>query len=95
MKEECEIFQDTIEELALVDVITGKGWFTWNNKWSGERHISSHLDLFLVSESIIHLGSEMHSSTLPGVGFDNWPIELMWSRLVSQFKNPSHSNSSR
>ena len=53
LEEECEVFRDTIEELALVDIIPGEGWFTWNNKRVGEKHIVSRLDRFLVSESII------------------------------------------
>ena len=88
MEEECDSFRETVEELALVDIIVGEGWFTWNNKRLGDMHIASLLDQFLVSEYIIDLGSEMHSATLLGVGFYHWPIELMWSGLGSQFKKP-------
>ena len=86
MEEECEIFQDTIEELGPVDIILGEYLFTWNNKRTGERHIDSKLDRFMVSEYIVDLGSEIHSARLSGVGSDHWPVELMWSGLGSQFK---------
>ena len=49
MEEECDIFRETIEELGLVDITLGKGWFTWNNKRSQDRHIASRLDRFLVT----------------------------------------------
>ena len=71
-----------------MDITTGVGWFTWNNKRTGDCHIASRLDRFLVSKSIINLGSEIHSSTLFGRGSDHWPIKLFWSGLGSQFKNP-------
>ena len=32
LDEECNIFRKTIEDLGLVDITPGVGWFTWNNK---------------------------------------------------------------
>ena len=87
LEEECNLCHNTIEDLGLVDITLGVGWFTWNNKRTGDRHIASRLDRFLVYESVINLGSEIHSSTLSARGSDHWPIELMWSGLGSQFKN--------
>ena len=52
----------------------------------GDRHITSRMDWFLISESIVDLGSEIHCATLSGRGSDHWPIELRWSGLGSQFK---------
>ena len=66
MEEECETFRDTIEELRLVYITLGEGWFTWKNKRARDIHIASLLDSFLVSKSILDLGSELHSATLPG-----------------------------
>ena len=83
LEEECETFRETIEHLNLMDIILGGGWFTWNNKRTGDRNLASRLDRFLVLESIIELGSEIHSATLPSMGSDHWPIELMWSGLGS------------
>ena len=71
LEEECNLFRDTIEDLGLLDITPGVGWFTWNNKRIGDRHIASRLDHFLVSESVINLGSEIHSLTLSGQGFDH------------------------
>ena len=76
LEEECNIFCETIEGPSLVDITPGVGWFTWNNKRTGDRHIASRLDRFLISESIINLGSEIHSSTLSGRGPDHWPIKF-------------------
>ena len=44
LKEEFESFQEIIEELGVIDIILGEGWFMWNNKISGDRHIASILD---------------------------------------------------
>ena len=71
LEEECNIFRDTIEDLGLVDISPGVGWYTWNNKRTGDHHIASRLDRFLVSESVINLGSEIHSLTLSGQGSDH------------------------
>ena len=38
-----------IEELHLVDIPTPNGFYTSQNKRSGQRHIASRLDRFLVS----------------------------------------------
>ena len=65
-EEECEIFRDTIEDLRLVDITPSEGRFTWNNKRKGDSHIASLQDRFLVSKSIIDLGSELQSSIILG-----------------------------
>ena len=88
MEEECETFIETIEELGLVDIIPREGWFTWNNKRMGDRHIASILDRFMVTKSIIELGSDINCVTLPSMVSYHWPVELMWSGMGSQFKKP-------
>ena len=60
LEEECETFRDTIEELRLAYITLGEGWFTWKNNRMRDIHISSFLDNFLVSKSILELGSELH-----------------------------------
>ena len=49
LEEECEVFRDTIEDLALVNITPGEGWFTWNNKRLEEKHLAYSIDRFLVS----------------------------------------------
>ena len=49
----------------------------------GDIHIDSRLERFLEFESIIDLGTEIHSKTHPGMGSNHCPIELMWSGLGS------------
>ena len=44
-----EAFNEFLAQSSLVDVETGCGWFTWNNKRGGEHLVASHLDRFLVS----------------------------------------------
>ena len=82
------LFKETIGDLGLLYITPGEEWFTWNNKRTGDHHIASRIDQFLVLESIIELGSEIHYATLSGRGSDRWPIELIWSGLGSQFKKP-------
>ena len=53
LEEECEVFKDTIEDLVLVNIIPGEGWFTWNNKRVWENHIASNIDRFLILRSVI------------------------------------------
>ena len=60
LEEEGETFRDTIEELRLVYITLGDGCFTWKNKRTRDIHIDSRLDSFLVSKSILDLGSELH-----------------------------------
>ena len=56
-----EMFNEVIDNLNLVDVRTTNGNFTWNNKITGDRGITSSLDLFLVSESVIMNGGELEA----------------------------------
>ena len=40
LEEECNLFCETVEDLGLVDITPSVGWFTWNNKRTGDRHIA-------------------------------------------------------
>ena len=75
MEEECEVFRDTIEDLRLLYIVLRHWSFTCNNKRKGDRNVESRLDRFLVSETIMESGSEIHSSALPTEGLDHWPVE--------------------
>eukprot|EP00253_Pinus_taeda_P029800 PITA_29800 len=72
-----EFFIDFIDNARLVDVYPKHGKFTWNNRRGGERLISSRLDRFLVSESLLLDGTVVESNILPSGGSDHWPISLM------------------
>ncbi|TYG95572.1 hypothetical protein ES288_A11G278600v1, partial [Gossypium darwinii] len=48
-----EDFCKLLEELALVDVKTKNGWFTWTNNREGPDLVKERLDRFLISENII------------------------------------------
>ena len=53
------LFQEAIEDIGLVDIVTGEDIYMWINRRGRERHIASILDRFLVSESFLDLGSEL------------------------------------
>lgn len=82
-----ERFRVVIEALNLVDLRTSNGLFTWNNKRSGDRSITSHLDRFLVSKSVLTWGGEISAMVLPSDGPDHWPIILDWINIGV---NPQH-----
>ena len=76
-----QAFNMVIEELHLVDIQTTNGFHTWQNKHSGQRHIASCLDRFLVSESVMNGEGDIRAYIMPGVGSDQWPICLEWARV--------------
>eukprot|EP00253_Pinus_taeda_P024446 PITA_24446 len=69
-------FADFIESAKLVDVHPSSYSFTWNNRRGGENLIASHLDKFLISESIVLEGITVSFDILPSGGLDHWPISL-------------------
>eukprot|EP00253_Pinus_taeda_P004868 PITA_04868 len=71
-----EVFISFIDNARLVDVYPKNGKFTWNNRRGGERLISSRLDRFLISESLILDGTVVESNILPSGVSDHWPISL-------------------
>ena len=58
-------FKDFIQERSLVDIETRNGWYTWNNKGEGERHVAYGLDLFILSEAMINGDREASTQVLP------------------------------
>ncbi|KAH1046816.1 hypothetical protein J1N35_037600, partial [Gossypium stocksii] len=44
-------FEKVLDELALVDIKTDKGWFTWSNNRDGPGFVKERLDRFVVSAS--------------------------------------------
>ncbi|KAG4182229.1 hypothetical protein ERO13_A09G031322v2, partial [Gossypium hirsutum] len=48
-----EDFCKLIEELALVDVKTTNGWFTWTNNREGPDLVKERLDRFLISDNLV------------------------------------------
>ena len=73
-----EAFSEFLARGSLVNMETGSGWFTWNNKRGGEYLVASRLDRFLVSENIMHSMGEILANVLPANGSDHWPISLSW-----------------
>ena len=74
-------FNELINDLNLIDVITSSGIFTWNNKQVGDRGIAYRLDHFLILESIMVAGGELRAVLLPTTSLDNWPISLEWENV--------------
>jgi len=75
-----------IHQLNLVDVRTTNGVFTWNNKRIGEHAVASHLDRFLLSESIATSSGDHHAVILPTTGSDHWALSLTWLGLGLQHR---------
>lgn len=71
---DAEAFKDFIKSTMLVDIFPKSGTFTWNNKRGGDRQITSRLDKFLVTETILLEGITVDSDILPSGGSDHWPI---------------------
>ena len=74
-------FNEAIEDLHLVDVQTPNGFYTWQNKRSGSKHIASHLDWFLVSELVLIGEGEIGAFVMPTTDSDHWLIFLEWGWL--------------
>jgi len=77
-----------INELELVDLETTNNLYTWSNKRTGDRHIASRLDRFLLSEPILMEGGELVALVLPTAGSDHWPISLEWRRPGENMRRP-------
>ena len=83
-----ELFNQTIEDLALVDIRTANGSFTWHNNRAGDRSIACRLDRFLISEDIMMAGGELAAVVLPSSGSDHWSVILDWSIQVENLRRP-------
>ncbi|PPR90455.1 hypothetical protein GOBAR_AA30229 [Gossypium barbadense] len=44
-----EEFREVLEELALVDIKTARGWFTWVNNRGGNDLVKERLDRFVMT----------------------------------------------
>ena len=77
-----EIFNQTIEDLSLVDLRTANSTFTWHNNRTGDRSIACHLDHFLISEDIMMGGGQLSA------GSDHWLIILDWAIKVENLCRP-------
>ena len=82
------LFNKFIDEVKLVDIRSTNGLFTWKNKRSGERHIASRFDRFLVSESVLAGRGDIGATVLPATRLDHWPICLEWGNLGNFINRP-------
>ena len=71
-----------------MDIIPTNGMFTWQNKRTGDRHITSRLDRFLVSEHVLTGRKDIGASVLTSAGSDHWPICLEWGNTGIFIKHP-------
>ena len=83
-----ELFNQTIEDLSLVDLRTANSTFTWHNNRTGDRSIACRLDRFLISEDIMMGGGQLSAVVLPSAGSDHWPIRLDWAIKVENLCRP-------
>ncbi|KAK5819977.1 hypothetical protein PVK06_025017 [Gossypium arboreum] len=47
-------FKDVMDKLALVDIKTNRGWFTWVNNREGKNLVKEKLDRYMVSTNAIN-----------------------------------------
>lgn len=73
------LFRDSISSLHLVDIKSGNGLFTWNNRRVGEYWIAERLDRFLVSSSWVGGGWSTSFEIFDWRGSDHWPIKMVSS----------------
>jgi hypothetical protein len=73
---DSQSFLEAILDIILVNIETTNGNFTWNNHRQGKQQIASHLNLFLVSDSILLANPHPLASILPFTGSDHWSISL-------------------
>ena len=66
-----EAFRDFLTQSPFIDLETGDGWFTLNNKCGGEYLVASRIDIFLVSENLMRGTGKIVSNVLPTAGSDH------------------------
>jgi endonuclease/exonuclease/phosphatase family metal-dependent hydrolase len=93
LDQDSDRFKETISDLGLVDWETTNGTFTWRNHRVGQHHIASHLDHFLISESLLQRNYAIEATILPYHGSDHWPINLLIDIPTSPKNRPFHFES--
>lgn len=68
--------ENLIHSWDLVDFKPVKGTYTWSNNRTGEQHISTRLDRFLVNNAIMMDNRIVFSKILPKLASDHKPILL-------------------
>ena len=59
-----------------MDLETGDGWFTWNNRRDDDHLVASRLDRFMVIESMVRGVGEIRANVIPTSGSDHCPMCL-------------------
>jgi hypothetical protein len=65
-----------IQQWDLMDFKPRKGLYTWTNNRTGEEHISSRLDKFLVQSTLLLERKLISTAILPKLTSDHKPILL-------------------
>ena len=71
LNNDIKTFKYFIKAANLIDVSSKSGDLTWNNKKGGDRQITSRLDRFLVTETILLVAITVESDILPNGGLDH------------------------
>ena len=71
-----EEFKEILTHSFLVDMETGDGWFTWNNKRGGDHLAASRLDRFLVTNNIAKGLGDIWENVIPTTGSSHWSVCL-------------------
>ena len=82
------LFNNTINDLYLIDVRTSNGIFNWKNKQTGDRGIACRLDRFLLSELVMLAEGNLKVVIVPAAGSYHWPISLEWENVGVNPRRP-------
>ncbi|KAK5775495.1 hypothetical protein PVK06_043391 [Gossypium arboreum] len=71
-----EDFRTIVDELAMVDLKTNNGWFTWVNNREGPARVKERLDHFLISANAVNSFSFLETRVIQQSSSDHDAISL-------------------
>ncbi|PPD89493.1 hypothetical protein GOBAR_DD13558 [Gossypium barbadense] len=71
-----EDFRNVLEELALVDIKTSRGWFTWINNREGDAMVKERLDRFVFSSTACSAYPYIDTNVIRQTSLDHEAIML-------------------
>jgi len=69
------LFNDTIQDLQLLEIETCNGIHTWNNRRGGQHQMTSNMDQFLIIDDMLNRDVFLESMILLSMGSDHLPIQ--------------------
>lgn len=88
LDKDVEAFSTFIAASKLIDVPIVNGIHTWNNNQGGNRQVSSRLNRFLISESIMLQNLDMEANILPFGGSGHWSVQQHFNNMIKPQNQP-------